>query len=222
MTDQSPKRRPRLSDRIADHVREEILGGRLAAGEFVRPEAIARELGVSATPAREGLLQLQSEGLLRTEPRRGFRVLGVATADVRDGFVAQALLAGELTARAAHEATAADVRRLRAIQDELETAATRGDLEQVERLNHDFHRAVYAVTEASTLSWLLRSTLRFAPRRYYAEIGGWPESTLTDHHAILQAIAASDPETAREAMKSHIERAGRLLVEELERRSTSD
>lgn len=203
-------------------MREEILGGRLVAGEFVRPETIARQLGVSATPAREGLLQLQSEGFLRSEPRRGFRVLGVATADVRDGFVAQALLAGELTARSAHEATAADVRRLRAIQDDLERAAADDDLEQVERLNHDFHREVYAVTEAPTLSWLLRSTLRFAPRRYYAEIGGWPESTLSDHEAILRAITASDPEAAREAMKSHVERAGRLLVEELERRSQSD
>ena len=44
--------RPRRSDLVARHVREEILGGRLKAGDFVRPDWVASQLGVSATPAR--------------------------------------------------------------------------------------------------------------------------------------------------------------------------
>jgi len=46
------RRRPRLSDEAAVHVRELIISGQLSAGEFIRPETVAHELDVSATPAR--------------------------------------------------------------------------------------------------------------------------------------------------------------------------
>ena len=66
------RRRPRLSDGAAAHGRERITPGQLTAGEFIRRETVAQELDISATPARKGLLALQSEGLLKVEPRRGF------------------------------------------------------------------------------------------------------------------------------------------------------
>ncbi len=78
------RRRPRLSDEAAAHVRELIISGQLTAGEFVRPETVAHELDISATPAREGLLALQSEGFLRVEPRRGFLVSPLSAQDIRD------------------------------------------------------------------------------------------------------------------------------------------
>jgi len=58
------RRRPRLSDEAAAHVRELIISGQLTAGEFIRPATVAQEFDISATPAREGLLALQSEGFL--------------------------------------------------------------------------------------------------------------------------------------------------------------
>lgn len=66
------KRTPplRLSDLAAAHVRELIVSGQLRAGEFIRPETVADDLGISATPAREGLLLLQTEGFLTIEPRK--------------------------------------------------------------------------------------------------------------------------------------------------------
>jgi DNA-binding GntR family transcriptional regulator len=49
-------RRMRLSDEAAAHVRDLIVAGKLKGGEFIRPEAVAERLGISATPIREGLL----------------------------------------------------------------------------------------------------------------------------------------------------------------------
>ena len=94
------RRRPRLSDEAAEHVRELIVSGQLEPGQFIRPETMAAELDISATPMREGLLTLQSEGLLRVEPRRGFMVAPLSANDIEDVFVGQSLLAGELAARA--------------------------------------------------------------------------------------------------------------------------
>jgi DNA-binding GntR family transcriptional regulator len=57
----------------------------------------------------------------------------------------------------------------------------------------------------------------FAPRRFFATIAGWTEASADDHAAILEALRKRDPEAARAAMRSHIEKAGRLLAEHFDR-----
>ncbi|MCX5045429.1 GntR family transcriptional regulator [Aldersonia sp. NBC_00410] len=214
-----PQRRPRLSDVAADHVRELIVSGQLAPGEFVRPEILADDLGISATPAREGLLTLQSEGFLRVEPRRGFVVAALSTADIADVYTAQALLGGELAARAAAKATDAEVVELEKIQSDLESAAKVQDFEAVERLNHEFHRRVYLMADAPKLRWLVRATLGYAPRKFFAAVEGWPEASAHDHRAIIDRLRANDGRGAREAMAQHVHNAGDLLAEHLGARS---
>ncbi len=210
------KRGPlRLSDLAAAHVRELIVAGQLPAGEFVRPETVADELGISATPAREGLLLLQTEGFLTIEPRRGFSVTALSSADIRDIYDAQALLGGELTARAARVISAELVDRLEAIQSELEQAAVDEDYEAVERLNHRFHETIYRLAGSRKISWLIKTTLRYAPRKFFAAVEGWPEASAQDHRAIIEHLRAGDEEAARSAMANHVRNAGALLAEHL-------
>ena len=209
-------RRPlRLSDQAAGHIRERILAGHLAAGTFIRPEVLAEELDISATPAREGLLTLVSDGFLRVEPRRGFVVAALAQRDIEDAYTAQALLAGELAARAATTASNQDLTTLRALQDELTAASARSDMHTQEARNHDFHRAIYALADAPKLRWLLRATLNYAPRSTYASIPGWPAEAVVHHEAILNALTVRDADAARAAMSAHITEAGRLLCAHL-------
>ena len=213
------RRRPRLSDEAADHVRELIVSGRIRAGEFIRPEMVAEDLDISATPAREGLLSLLSEGFLRIEPRRGFVVTPLSGDDVRDVFVAQSLLAGELAARAATKMSAADVDALESLQDDLEQAAAAGDFDTEESLNHEFHRRVYRAADSPKLSWMIKASLGYAPRTFFSSVEGWPEASTADHRAILGALRESDADAARAAMIRHIQNAGNLLAEH---RSSAD
>ncbi len=63
-----------LSLHVAEQLREAILSGRLATGEPIRQETIARELGTSRIPVREALRRLESEGLVTITPNRSARV----------------------------------------------------------------------------------------------------------------------------------------------------
>lgn len=206
------RRRPRLSDEVSEYVRELIVSGRLQPGEFIRPENVADELGVSATPAREGLLSLQSEGLLRVEPRRGFVVAPLSSTDIEDVFTGQALLAGELAARATPLIDDDALAALESIQADLEAAADRGDNDEVERLNHEFHRRIYGVARSPKLSWMIKSSLSYAPRRFFASVEGWPQASAEDHRAIIDALRRRDADGARASMSAHIGKAGRLLA----------
>jgi len=205
----------RLSDLAAAHVRELIVSGQLRAGEFIRPEMVANELGISATPAREGLLLLQTENFLTIEPRRGFSVTALSSDDIRDIYDAQALLGGELTARAARVITAETVDELEQIQAELERAAADEDFEGVERLNHRFHETIYRLSGSRKIRWLIKTTLPYAPRKFFAAVEGWPEASTQDHRAIIEHLRSSDDEAARAAMAQHIRKAGALLAEHL-------
>lgn len=205
----------RLSDLAAVHVRELIVSGQLRAGEFIRPEVVADELGISATPAREGLLLLQTEGFLTVEPRRGFSVTALSSEDVRDIYDAQALLGGELTARAAGLISPQLIEELEGIQAALEQAAADKDYEAVERLNHRFHQTIYRLAGSRKIRWLIKATLPYAPRKFFAVIQGWPEASAQDHRAIIEHLRSGDADGARNAMAEHVRRAGALLAEHL-------
>jgi len=212
---------PQLSDVASSYVRALIMSGALPPGTRVRPEMIAERLGISTTPAREALQALRAEGFLDLEPRKGFQVAPLSGDDIRDLFRVQALISAELAARAAEHARPEDIARLEAIQDELTVAASRSDLDAVERLNHRFHREINLLARSRKITWAIALVTRYVPRQFYASIPGWPESTVEDHGAVLDAIRAHDPAAARAAIERHIAHAGELLASHFDERIQS-
>jgi DNA-binding GntR family transcriptional regulator len=208
--------RPQLGAEAASYVRDLIVSGQLQGGDFIRPESVAQELQISATPVREALLSLRTQGLVRLEPRRGFVVIPLTGNDIRDLFAGQALLAGELAARAVKRSNAAAVTDLETLHVELEGAAERGDHQELEELNFRFHRAVNQLADAPKIAWLLQMAVCYVPVRFYSTIDGWPAATVHDHRAVLDAFRRSASKTARTAMTEHIVHAGELLAIHIE------
>jgi DNA-binding GntR family transcriptional regulator len=209
---QGPRRR-QLSEEAAGWVRASIMSGELRPGEVVRPEVVGELLGISTTPAREGLHALRVEGFLQLQPRRGFVVAELTGDDIRDLFTVQALIAGELAARAAARADEADLDELEALHHEMIAAAARRRLEELEEKNHAFHRHLNLLVPSPKLAWALGLMTRYVPRRFYATIPGWPQATVEDHGRILAALRDRDPDRSRQAMHEHVVRAGELLAQ---------
>ena len=200
-----------LSHRVATYVREGIMVGQFPAGKFLRTENLAAELKVSATPVREALMILQSEGSVRWEPRRGFRVVSVSDRDVHDLFGVQAFIAGELAARAATELAAAAVADLRELQLKLAAAAEAGDLAAVDRANHEIHRRINKASGSSRLAALLNQTVQYVPLHFFGAIAGWSQASSREHAPIFDALAVGDAQQARKAMGSHVTHIGELV-----------
>ena len=213
--------RLQLGDVAAAYLRDQITSGNLPAGAPVRPETVADELGISTTPAREALQALRAEGFLDLAPRRGFTVAQLNGDDIRDMFLVQAMVAGELAARAAQNITPEDVASLDAIHGNLVAAAERGDLTALEELNHQFHRDINLAANSPRLAHVIRLVSRYAPRRFYATIAGWPETTVHDHTLVLDAIRSGDAETARREMTAHVHHAAEQLASHIDARIAS-
>src|SRR5487761_691392 len=194
------RHRPQLGAEAASYIRDLIVSGKLHGGDFIRAEAVAQDLGISATPVREGLLELRPQGLVKLEPRRGYVVVALTADDIRDVFVGQALLAGELAARAVKHSDAEALARLEQLHLDLEAAAERGDHDEFEDLNFRFHRTVNLLAGSPKLAWLLGVSLCYVPAWFYSTIGGWYGSS----------------GAARAAMTRHVEHAGELLAVHVE------
>lgn len=207
--------RPQLSDDVARYVRRRIFDGTYRAGEYLRLDQVAVELGISVTPVREALLNLRAEGLLELLPRRGFMVLEVTARDVADVANVQAFIGGELAARAAENITEDQLATLRTIQDQLEQAYGSDDLDRMVRLNHEFHRLVNVAADSPKLTQFMSGITRYAPESVFPTLAGWPKRSTRDHRRVIAALERRDAVRARMAMAEHFTGGVAPLTEHL-------
>nr|WP_090340923.1 GntR family transcriptional regulator [Mycolicibacterium malmesburyense]CRL70448.1 transcriptional regulator [Mycolicibacterium malmesburyense] len=207
--------RPQLAEDVARFVRKRIFDGTYAAGEYVRLDQLAAELGISVTPVREALFELKAEGLLAQQPRRGFVVLPVTGRDLTDVSNVQAYIGGELAARAAANITDEQLRDLKQIQSDLEAAYAAADDERAVRLNHDFHRAINVAADSPKLAQLMSQITRYAPESVFPVIAGWPEKSNDHHRRLLAALEQHDADLARTEMSEHLAAGAQPLIEHL-------
>ena len=206
-----------LSESVATHLREQIISGKLSKGEFLRIDAIAKELNVSTTPVREGLLLLQSESFVRLMPRRGFVVNSFSKGDLLDLFWAQATIGAELAARAAKSMSKQDFARLQELHDAHERAVAEGDTPLAARLGHQWHRTINLAAQSPRLALLLGGLTKQLPNRFYASIEGQLEDAVQYHPIIMNAIRVKDADAVRSLMHKHIIGGAEHLIDMLER-----
>jgi DNA-binding GntR family transcriptional regulator len=212
--------RTRLSDDVTSYIRELIMAGELRPGQVVNIDSFAREIGVSATPVREALMVLVSEGFLKTEKHRGFTVAPLSRQDIIDLFEVHATIGGELTARATAKLTPEVLAKLELLQERLESALGRGDVATADVSNTEFHETIVEHADSAKLAWLFNLGVRFVPTSvFYSHVSSVPPEkhhSIIDHRAILTAMRADDPAKARDAMYTHISHSSQLLLKYLE------
>jgi DNA-binding GntR family transcriptional regulator len=195
-----------LRDRVYETLEEMIIYGALAPGQHLVEAEIAKQLGVSRIPVREGLQLLARDGWIDLRPRQGAFVHHPEVREVNDVFTVRTLLEVESTKLAAGKATADSIRALREIQQTGSDALSGGDERKLVMLNSQFHALITRIGENQVLAELIarldkRIRWFFAPVVKSRGSSSWKE-----HLAIVEAIAAGDAERASEAMRTHAER----------------
>jgi DNA-binding GntR family transcriptional regulator len=210
--------RPQLAEDFVRYVRRRIFDGTYVAGQYIRLDQLATELGVSVTPVREALFVLSAEGLLSQQPRRGFVVVSLTGRDLTDVANVQAHIGGELAARAAVNITDEQLRELEKVQTELEDAYASDDDDRAVRLNHEFHKAINVAADSPKLAQLMSQITRYAPESVFPTITGWPDQSTEHHRKLLAALEERDENLARTLMSEHLAAGASPLIEHLTQR----
>jgi len=204
---------------VAEYVRDLIITRRLEAGDRVRAEQIALALEVSATPVREALRSLQAQGFLTYEHNRGFVVTRLSADDIRDVYISIGLLVGELAARAARNADQLDLEPIRLIQRELHAAEVSSDRTRTTELVAEFYRQLHVLGRSPKIVSMVLTLDMYTTREVDATIPGWFDDVVRFQDLLLAAIEARQPETARAAVRGHMEKIANVYSEWFETES---
>jgi DNA-binding GntR family transcriptional regulator len=201
------------ADFVYESLRDAIWDGRIAVGERVREEEIARNLGVSRTPVREALQRLQQRGLLVFGAGRGLTVASLSQHQVLQLYAMREILEGSAARFAAEHATAPEIALLWRLQKEL--CKPDHDATALVTLNRRLHQAIYEAAHNQSLlqtlgvlhdslALLHSTTFRVPSRRLESD---------EEHRRIVEAIERHNPDRAEEAARQHIRQAQRTRFE---------
>lgn len=203
-----------------ESIREAILTGRYAPGQRLLPDDLARELGTSRMPVREALQRLEVAGLVTITPHRGAVVNELSKKDILEIYHIRAVLEGLAARLAAPHLTPKDYDRLNALIKDMASAASAGpDLDQVLRVNRDFHEIIWQGAHAPRLYELLQN-LYIASQRFRnisLSLPGRLSQIVAEHRRIAHALAAGDPAAAERFSNEHHENTAKRLLVELEK-----
>jgi DNA-binding GntR family transcriptional regulator len=224
-----------LVEQLAETLRARVLSGEIPSGTRLRQEAIAREFGVSRTPVREALRQLQAMGVAQLEHNRGAVVRGPTARELREAYEVRAELEGLAAELAATRIGDEQLGRLREAQQlfrrSIETLISRrrrgsgreprwADDSDWVRANDLFHQVIQEAAGNGQLLRTIGDLHRSFPRALtWSALSGSSallEENIRQHNAILEAIEGRDPQEARRRMAEHIRAAGELIAHRFE------
>lgn len=201
------KNKSSLSSKIFNILRDNILEGKYVHDEKLIEVKLAQELGVSRTPVREALKQLELEGLVENIPNKGVVVKGISKQDISDIYTIRLAIEGIAVEWAMERMSEEDVEKLKEIYELMEFYTLKKDYLKISELNTQFHEVIYKATKSRYLEQVLKDFQYYikTTRNKSLRTPGRLESALEEHREILDAFITRDPKKAREVLENHID-----------------
>lgn len=210
MTAQRGVVRSGLADQVYDMLVDRVLDMAYAPGERIVIDQVARELDVSPTPVRDALMRMAGEGFIESTAFRGFTVLPVPSyEELEQSFEARAIIEAAAVRLGCARRSEAELGELREVQARI-VAHHRGPRARTYapfgRLNQRFHLLLVGTSGNTYLAEAVRSLDHDALMARTMHGRGVPDLSdiVTEHGAILDALAARDTDRAVAAVERHI------------------
>lgn len=204
------------TQRVYHELRRRITRWEIPPGSRLREVELATDLQVSRTPVRDAIAQLRSDGLVAARGRRGNEVPVWTKRDLDDSYRMRANLEAWAARLATERVDEVDLPHLHDLADEM-TAISREsepDLERMIELNIEFHHLLSTGAGSVRLNKMLSNVthLPLLHRIFHILTPQQIAITLQEHHGILMALEAGDPDWAESTTRAHILAALSTLV----------
>lgn len=185
---------------------DEIRNGTLPPGARLREIELAERMGISRTPVREAIRQLEADGLVMHLPRQGATIRSLDHAEVVELYEMRAVLEGTAARLAARAASDIELAELVALNDDLAQAPAGAQAREINRI---FHRTLIEAARnrflIKAMSALQKTLLILGPTTLADPARA--EAAVAEHGAVLDALQARDGARAEVAMRAHVEGA---------------
>jgi DNA-binding GntR family transcriptional regulator len=209
---------PALRHDVRNHLRDLIFDGTLQPGDRIVESRLARELGISQTPVREALRELDQMGLVVSYPNRGSSVRRIEARDAGEMYSLRAHLEAMGVALAIERMTGDDLATLDGLIDGMIDAGDKNDPDLLTELDTRFHEFILECSGhqlllrtwqgISPLNWTMMTVIRLRNRNLL--------ELAERHRPIVDALRARDAAAADHAIRDHVMVLGDRVVRELE------
>ncbi len=195
-----------LGQRVFHRIREDILSGKYKKNEELKEKTIGEELGVSRTPVREALRQLELEGLVTIISNKGAYVVGFSVEDIQDIYEMRSVLEGLCARRAASRVTKEQLEELEENLFLTDFHVEKGHVEQVVELDTRFHEILYEACQSKVLEHALRDYHHYLERVRKVTLASRKRSVESnnEHKQILEALKERNAKKAEAYANQHI------------------
>ncbi len=208
-----------LNEQAYGRLKAEIMTGTLRPGQRLSASALAKRLGVSATPVREALQRLSNDGLVEVSPRRGTSVAEFTPQHVHETFHTRRIIEGAAVADLSQvpEETLERMEALVEQSEALREGDTFRDHQANIALDAEFHQRIVGLLKSRQLEDFFRKlrwpeqVLRGLSRSEYFRA----QATVAEHAAICRALRQKDAVAARAAITDHLDRSEADLLARL-------
>lgn len=202
-----------LRDQIFSSLRRDIIEGKYQKGDILVESEIAKNFGVSRTPIREVLRQLELEGLVESVPNKGVFVQGISHEDIKDIYEIRTVLEGLAGRRAAENITQEQIELLKETCDLMEFYTEKDNMEKVAKYNTRFHEIIFEASNSRFLKNMLNLLQDYVTkmRRHSLKQPGRALKALEEHKAILSALESRDAALASKLLTEHVKNSSKIL-----------
>ncbi|MBQ8857053.1 MAG: GntR family transcriptional regulator [Lachnospiraceae bacterium] len=195
-----------LRGKVYDRIREDILNGVYKEQEELKEATLGEKMGVSRTPVREALRQLELEGLVEIIPNKGARVTGITKKDIDDIYQIRYLLEGLSARWATEHVTEEQIDKMEETLYLTEFHAKKGNYTQVYDLDSQFHELMYEASGSKMLNHILSDFHMYVTRIRKTSLASDNRSknSTDEHRAILDAIKERNADKAEECAHNHV------------------
>ena len=199
---------------VLAELRRAIVSGRVPPGSPIPLDDVAAFFGVSLIPVREALKTLMGEGLLEHQPRLGYTVTALSSAELDELYVVRGALEAAALDAAVRNATPADHERVRGIHGAMGRAVAEGDTEGFQRASRDFHEALLQPCRMPRLLHMLDIAWNLTePAQTMMRVTEDERAAMrVDHEEMLDAFVAGSPERLRDVATTHHERLTQCIA----------
>lgn len=205
-----------LRGRVFHQLQNDILNGKYQFGENLVETKLSEELGVSRTPIREAIRQLELEGLVKSVPNKGVFVTGITSKDIEDIYTIRMMIEGLAARWASEKITPEELNELNEAVELEEFYTSRNDTGHLLESDSRFHEIIFRASKSKPLMHTLSTFHQYVQRARNVSLGspGRAQKVLNEHKAILQAIAGRDAEKAERLTIEHVRNASMNLTKQ--------
>jgi len=191
-----------LREQVYEYLRNAMNRGGLLPGSSINPSQMSQQLGISKTPLRDALIQLETEGFVTILPRRGVIVNKLSLQDIKNFYEIAGALEAAVIVSFFHELNSSRIEKMKQFNAEMKTAITYEDFDTYYKKNLSFHNVFLELSDNEALLKIvmpIKQRLYDFPRLGY--IKEWELNNCNEHQQFIELVEKGDCNGAASIMR---------------------